>query len=238
MNDEGLVLALDQGTTSSRAILFDHGGAIVARASRELPQIYPAPGQVEHDPEAIWESQLAVARQVLAEAERARLPAGRHRRHQPARDDDRVGAGHRPPGPQRHRLAEPGHGRRTATSCGRAGWSRSIRARTGLAIDAYFSGPKIHHILASVPGLQERAERGELLFGTVDSFLIWRLTGGALHVTDVSNASRTLLFDIHRLAWDEEMLAAMDIPAAMLPAVRPSSAGLRHDGGRRCSAAR
>ena len=99
-----------------------------------------------------------------------------------------------------------------------------IRARTGLPIDAYFSGPKIHHILASEPGLRARAERGELLFGTVDTFLIWRLTGGALHVTDVSNASRTLLFDIHRLAWDEELLAAMDVPAAMLPSVRPSSA--------------
>ena len=218
MSDEGLVLALDQGTTSSRAILFDHAGAIVARASRELPQLYPAPGQVEHDPEAIWESQLAVAREVLAEADVRRVAAGRHRRHQPARDDHRLGAGHRPPG-------------RTTRSSGRAGsragYCDELRARGPGAARPGAHGPAHRRLLLAAPrsttswrptpGLQARAERGELLFGTVDSFLIWRLTGGALHVTDVSNASRTLLFDIHRLAWDDELLAAMDVPRRCCP---------------------
>ena len=223
MNHEGLVLALDQGTTSSRAILFDHAGAIVARASRELPQLYPAPGQVEHDPEAIWESQLAVARQVMAQAG---VPASRLAAIGVTNQRETTIVWERATGRPVHN-AIVWQSRVTAAYCDELrsrGLEPLIRARTGLPIDAYFSGPKIHHILASTPGLQERAERGELLFGTVDSFLIWRLTGGALHVTDVSNASRTLLFDIHRLAWDEELLAAMDIPAVMLPTVRPSSA--------------
>ena len=224
MSDEGLVLALDQGTTSSRAILFDHAGAIVARASRELPQLYPAPGQVEHDPEAIWESQLAVARQVLTDADVAAVPTRRHRRHQPARDDDRVGAGHGSPGPQRHRLAEPGHGRRTATSCERAGWSRSSGRARACPSTPTSAAPRSTTSWRPHRACRRAPSAASSLFGTVDSFLIWRLTGGALHVTDVSNASRTLLFDIHRLAWDEELLAAMDIPAAMLPTVRPSSA--------------
>ncbi len=223
MSDEGLVLALDQGTTSSRAILFDHAGAIVARASRELPQLYPAPGQVEHDPEAIWESQLAVALQVLADAD---VPASRLAAIGVTNQRETTVVWERATGRPVHN-AIVWQSRVTAGYCDELrarGLEPLIRARTGLPIDAYFSGPKIHHILASSPGLQARAERGELLFGTVDSFLIWRLTGGALHVTDVSNASRTLLFDIHRLAWDEELLAAMDVPAAMLPSVRPSSA--------------
>ena len=223
MSDEGLILALDQGTTSSRAILFDQAGAIVARASRELPQLYPAPGQVEHDPEAIWDSQLAVARQVLAEAD---VPASRLAAIGVTNQRETTIVWERATGRPVHN-AIVWQSRVTASYCDELrarGLERLVRARTGLPIDAYFSGPKIHHILASEPGLQARAERGELLFGTVDSFLMWRLTGGALHITDVSNASRTLLFDIHRLAWDEELLAAMDVPLVMLPTVRPSSA--------------
>ncbi len=223
MKDEGLVLALDQGTTSSRAILFDRAGRIVARASRELPQLYPVPGEVEHDPEAIWESQLAVARHVLADAD---VPASRLAAIGVTNQRETTIVWERATGRPVHN-AIVWQSRVTAGYCDELrsrGLDPLIRERTGLPIDAYFSGPKIHHILASTPGLQARAERGELLFGTVDTFLIWRLTGGALHVTDVSNASRTLLFDIHRLTWDEELLAAMDVPAAMLPEVRPSSA--------------
>jgi glycerol kinase len=223
VSEQGLVLALDQGTTSSRAILFDHAGRVVGRAAQELPQIYPAPGQVEHDPERIWDSQLAVARQVLAEAD---VPATRLAAIGVTNQRETTIVWERATGRPVHN-AIVWQSRVTAGYCDELrarGLEPLIRARTGLPLDAYFSGPKIHHILASRPDLQARAERGELLFGTVDTFLIWRLTGGALHVTDASNASRTLLFDIHRLAWDEELLAAMDVPAAMLPSVCPSSA--------------
>ncbi len=223
MTGNGLVLALDQGTTSSRAILFDHAGRVVGRAAQELPQIYSAPGQVEHDPEVIWDSQLAAARRVLADAG---VPAARLAAIGVTNQRETTIVWERATGRPVHN-AIVWQSRVTAGYCDELrsrGLEPLIRARTGLPLDAYFSGPKIHHILASRPGLQARAERGELLFGTVDTFLIWRLTGGALHVTDASNASRTLLFDIHRLAWDEELLAAMDVPAAMLPSVRPSSA--------------
>jgi len=216
------VLALDQGTTSSRAILVDRQGRLVAGASRELTQHYPAPGLVEHDPDEMWASQLAVARQVLADAgvTASRLAAvGVTNQRETTIVWERATG--RPVHP-----AIVWQSRVTAGYCDELrarGLEPMVRARTGLPIDAYFSGPKIHHILASDPGLQARAERGELLFGTVDTFLMWHLTGGTLHVTDVSNASRTLLFDIHRLAWDTELLAAMEIPAAMLPEVRASS---------------
>ncbi len=216
-----LVLALDQGTTSSRAIAFDRAGRAVASASREFEQRYPAPGHVTHDPEAIWESQLAVAREVVERAGGpGRLAAiGLTNQRETTvvweRDTGRPVAD-----------AIVWQSRISAPFCAAlrdAGHEPLFRARTGLPLDAYFSGPKIRHILDSDPGLRARAERGELAFGTVDSFLLWRLTGGRVHATDVSNASRTLLFDIHHLAWDDELLDLVGVPRAMLPEVRPSS---------------
>jgi glycerol kinase len=216
-----LVLALDQGTTSSRAIAFDRAGRAVATAAREFEQRYPAPGHVTHDPEAIWESQLAVAREVVERAGGAARFAALGLTNQREttvvweRDTGRPVAD-----------AIVWQSRITAPLCAAlrdAGHEPLFRARTGLTLDAYFSGPKIRHILDSDPGLRTRAERGELAFGTVDSFLLWRLTGGRVHATDVSNASRTVMFDIHRLAWDDELLDLVGVPRAMLPEVRPSS---------------
>ena len=216
-----LVLALDQGTTSSRAIAFDRTGRAVASASREFEQRYPAPGHVTHDPEAIWESQLAVAREAVERAggpDRLAALGLTNQRETTVvweRDTGRPVAD-----------AIVWQSRITAPFCAAlrdAGHEPLFRARTGLPLDAYFSGPKIRHILDADPGLRPRAERGELAFGTVDSFLLWRLTGGRVHATDVSNASRTLLFDIHRLAWDDELLDLVGVPRAMLPQVRPSS---------------
>jgi len=216
-----LVLALDQGTTSSRAIAFDRSGRAVASAAREFEQRYPAPGHVTHDPEAIWDSQLAVALEVV---ERVGGPGrlaviGLTNQRETTvvweRDTGRPVAD-----------AIVWQSRITAPFCAAlrdAGHEPLFRERTGLPLDAYFSGPKIRHILDADPGLRTRAERGELAFGTVDSFLLWRLTGGRVHATDVSNASRTLLFDIHRLAWDDELLNLVGVPRAMLPEVRPSS---------------
>ena len=217
-----LILALDQGTTSSRSIVVDQAGTIVASAAEELPQIFPAPGEVEHDPEAIWSTQLATARRVLAES--AVDPA----------DVAAIGIANQR---ETTMVWERATGRPVANAivwqsrvtAGRcddlraSGHEALFRERTGLPIDAYFSGPKIAEILDRGPGLRARAERGELAFGTVDAFLIWRLTGGRVHATDVSNASRTLLFDIHRLAWDEELCAIVGVPPTMLPDVRSSS---------------
>ncbi|HEX6543629.1 MAG TPA: glycerol kinase GlpK [Ktedonobacterales bacterium] len=216
------VLALDQGTTSSRAILFDHAGRIVAVRSQEYPQLYPQPGWVEHDPEAIWTSQLFCAQEVLRQAgtDPARIAAiGITNQRETTILWEK--ATRRPV-----MNAIVWQDRRTASLCDtlRAeGWEGPIRAKTGLVIDAYFSGTKVAWMLDTLPGLRERAERGEILFGTVDSWLLWRLTGGRVHATDYSNASRTLLFNIHTLAWDNEILARLRIPRGMLPAVRPSS---------------
>jgi glycerol kinase len=216
------LLALDQGTTSSRAILFDVSGRPVASAAREFPQVYPEPGHVTHDPEAIWTSQLDAARAVLASTGAAGsdiAAIGLTNQRETTVVWERATG--RPVAD-----AIVWQSRITAPFCEdlRAqGLEPLVRERTGLPIDAYFSGPKIRHILRSGPGLMERARRGELAFGTVDSFLLWRLTGGRVHATDVSNASRTMLFDIHRLAWDDDLLAAMDIPRAVLPEVRSSS---------------
>jgi glycerol kinase len=217
------VLALDQGTTSSRAMLFDEAGAPVAVAAQEYPQIYPRPGWVEHDPEAIWESQLATARQALA---RPGVDAGSvsaigitNQRETTLLWDRATGR------PLANAIVW--QDRRTAPLCAamRAeGLTEHVRERTGLVIDPYFSGTKLHWLLEQVPGARARAERGELAFGTVDSFLLWRLSGGRLHLTDASNASRTMLFDIHSLDWDETLLARLGIPRAVLPEVRPSSA--------------
>ena len=219
---KSFVLALDQGTTSSRAIVFDRSGHAVGSAQQEFPQLFPSPGNVEHDPEAIWDSQLATARQALTNAKLT------------AADIAAIGVTN-----QRETtiLWERDSGKPVANAivwqsritvpiCERLkadGTESVFRQKTGLVVDAYFSGTKIRHLLDTIPGLRSRAERGEILFGTVDSFLIWRLTGGKRHVTDVSNASRTLLFNLHTLDWDDELLKLMDVPRAMLPQVVSSS---------------
>ena len=217
------LLALDQGTSSSRSIVFDTHGRIVAMAQHELPQIYPQPGWVEHDPMVIWQDQLATARQALAKAGLQ------------ARDIHAIGITN-----QREttvlwnrRTGLPVHDaivwqdRRAESTCAalRAdGRAALIQQKTGLLIDAYFSGSKLKWLLDNVPGARQQAERGELAFGTIDSWLLWQLTGGALHATDVSNASRTMLFNVHSNTWDAELLALLDIPPSLMPAVHPSSA--------------
>ena len=216
------ILALDQGTSSSRAIVFGHDGREVGRAQQEFPQILPAPGIVEHDPEAIWSSQLMVAREALEQAgatagDLAAIGVTNQRETTILweRDSGRPVAN-----------AIVWQSRITAGECDRLksqGLEPLFREKTGLVLDAYFSGTKIKHLLDADASLRRRAEAGEMLFGTVDSFLIWRLTGGRRHVTDVSNASRTLIFNIHTLDWDDELLAILNIPRRMLPEVRPSS---------------
>lgn len=220
--EKRFILALDQGTTSSRAILFDHSGAVRGVAGQEFTQIFPQPGWVEHDPVEIWQSQLQVARRVLLE------------NGVDPREVEAIGVTN-----QRETTilwdrttGEPIYNaivwqcRRTAPlveELRRAGWAERVKAKTGLMLDAYFSGTKIRWILDQVPGAREKAGRGEVLFGNVDTWLIWNLTGGRVHVTDYSNASRTMLFNIHTLEWDQELLKGLDIPAAILPEVRPSS---------------
>ena len=217
------ILSLDQGTTSSRAIVFDRRGRPAAVTQQEFPQIYPQPGWVEHDPQAIWSTQLETARQALAQAglgaaDMAAIGVTNQRETTLIWD--------------RH-SGEPIYNaivwqcRRTAPLCDRLkaeGFDAVIRRKTGLVTDAYFSGTKVAWLLEHVEGARARAQRGELAFGTVDSYLLWRLSGGRLHLTDVSNASRTLLFNIHTLAWDDEILDHLGIPRALLPEVTPSSA--------------
>jgi glycerol kinase len=216
-----LILALDQGTTSSRAIAFGRDGRPVASTQRAFEQRFPEPGHVTHDPEAIWSSQLAVAREVIAAVggpERIAAIGIANQRETTIVWDRTTGA------PVADAIVW--QSRITAARCDalRArGLGPLFRGRTGLPLDAYFSGPKIAHILDSAPGLRTRAERGELAFGTVDTFLLWRLTGGRVHATDPSNASRTLLFDIRRLAWDDELLEHVGVPRAVLPDVRATS---------------
>jgi glycerol kinase len=216
-----LILALDQGTTSSRAIAFGRDGRPVASTQRAFEQRFPEPGHVTHDPEAIWSSQLAVAREVIAAVggpERIAAIGIANQRETTIVWDRTTGA------PVADAIVW--QSRITAARCDalRArGLGPLFRGRTGLPLDAYFSGPKIAHILDSAPGLRTRAERGELAFGTVDTFLLWRLTGGRVHATDPSNASRTLLFDIRRLAWDDELLERVGVPRAVLPDVRATS---------------
>ena len=222
MTDKTYLLALDQGTSSSRSIVFDRGGRIVAMAQRELTQHYPQPGWVEHDPMEIWQGQLATARDVLAKAGlRAADMAGigiTNQRETTLLWNRQTGQPVHPAIVWQDRRAEP--------LCARLredGMEPTIREKTGLVIDAYFSATKLRWLLDNVPGARAQAARGELAFGTVDSWLIWQLTGGHVHVTDVSNASRTMLFNVHRNDWDAELLAALDIPASVLPQVRPSS---------------
>lgn len=216
------ILALDQGTTSSRAIVFGRDGRIIASAQQEFPQLYPQPGHVEHDPEAIWDSQLQTAKSVL---EQAGLQASdiaavgvTNQRETTVLWDRKTG--------KAVANAIVWQSRITSDICQNLksqGVEEFVRSRTGLVIDPYFSGTKIKYLLDSVPGLRERANRGDILFGTVDSFLVWRLSGGKLHVTDPSNASRTLLFNIHTGQWDDELLKLFDVPRAILPEVRASS---------------
>ncbi|MCX9155269.1 glycerol kinase GlpK [Niveibacterium sp. 24ML] len=218
----GYLLALDQGTTSSRAIVFDTHGALVSMAQQEFAQIYPQAGWVEHDPEAIWQTQLETARQALAKAgvgASQLLSVGITNQRETTLIWERA-------------TGRPIHNaivwqdRRTAAICAQiaaAGHEALFRERTGLVLDPYFSGTKLAWLLDQVPGARERAERGELAFGTVDSWLIWRLTDGRVHATDVSNASRTLMFDIHRQCWDGELLGVLRVPPALLPQVMPSA---------------
>ena len=196
-------------------------------AQRELPQIYPAPGDVEHDPEEIWQTQLACAREALARAGLSAHQIGSlgitNQRETTILWDKTTGT------PVANAIVW--QSRVSAPVCDRLkaqGHEALIRQRTGLVVDAYFSGTKVVHLLETIPGLRGRAERGEILFGTVDTWLIWKLTGGRLHLTDVSNASRTLLFDIHRLDWDDEILGILNIPRSMLPRVVDSSGVAGH----------
>ena len=216
------LLALDQGTTSSRAIIFDHAGRIQAAAQQEFEQIFPEPGWVEHNPEEIWSAQAEVAITALQKAGIA------------AKDIAAIGITN-----QRETTivwdrttgrpicnAIVWQDRRTAGICDdlkAAGHSDLFREKTGLVIDAYFSGTKIHWILKNVDGVRAKAEAGELAFGTVDSWLVWKLTAGKKHVTDVSNAARTLIYNIHTGEWDDELLDILDIPRSMLPEVHASS---------------
>ncbi|MCR5595150.1 MAG: glycerol kinase GlpK [Lachnospiraceae bacterium] len=216
------ILALDQGTTSSRCILFDKAGQIVSLAQKEFTQLYPKAGWVEHNPREIWSSQLAVATEAMANIGAS------------AEDISGIGITN-----QREttiiwdrKTGEPIYNaivwqcRRTADMIDRIvadGKTDMIRSKTGLIPDAYFSGSKIGWLLDNVEGARDRARKGELAFGTVDTWLIWNLTGGAVHATDYTNASRTMLFDIHKLDWDDELLALFDIPREILPEVHPSS---------------
>ncbi|HZT12302.1 MAG TPA: glycerol kinase GlpK [Candidatus Baltobacteraceae bacterium] len=218
-----VILALDQGTTSSRALVFDERARVLAAAQREFPQSYPQPGWVEHDAEQIWESQLATAREALEKAgiaARDLAAIGITNQRETAVVWDRATS--MPVAP-----AIVWQDRRTAGDCdalARRGVGELVRERTGLVLDPYFSATKIAWLLDRDPALRERAVRGELAFGTVDTWLIWKLTGGKSHMTDVTNASRTMLFDIHRLCWDEELCALFGVPMQLLPRVSRSTA--------------
>ena len=216
------LLALDQGTSSSRSIVFDAQGHVVAMAQREFRQIYPQPGWVEHDPNEIWESQLATAREALANA---KLKAGDIASIGITNQRETTVVWNRATGEPIHnaivwqdRRAEP-----TCSELRARGLEPTFREKTGLIIDAYFSGTKLKWILDHVSGARAAAARGELAFGTVDSWLMWKLTNGALHATDVSNASRTMLLNVRGNTWDDELLKLLDVPREVLPSVHPSS---------------
>ena len=216
------LLALDQGTSSSRSIVFDGAGRVVSMAQREFRQIYPQPGWVEHDPLELWDTQLATAREALA---RAGLTAGdiasigiTNQRETTVVWNRRTGLPVYNAIVWQDRRAEP-----TCAALRAQGREETFRARTGLILDAYFSGTKLKWILDHVDGARAAAGRGELAFGTVDSWLLWQLTGGAVHATDVSNASRTLMLDVHGNTWSDELLGLLEVPRELLPAVHPSS---------------
>jgi glycerol kinase len=219
---DGQILALDQGTTSSRAVIFDRDGQVVTRLNKEFTQHYPSPGWVEHDPEDLWNSQLEMAKHVMHEG---KLGASDIAAIGITNQRETTVVWDRTTGKPVYN-AIVWQDRRTAGYCDtlkRDGWEDRVRQKTGLVIDAYFSATKVRWILNNVDGAREKAERGDLLFGTVDSFLIWRLTGGKVHVTDYSNAARTMLFNIHDLKWDEDLMKELGVPSAMLPEVKPSS---------------
>ena len=216
------VVALDQGTTSSRAIVFDIAGSIIAVARKEFKQHFPNPGWVEHDANEIWQTQADVTAEVIASARLSKediVAVGiTNQRETTVVWDRKTGE------PIHHAIVW--QDRRTADTCDllkRSGHHTTIQAKTGLIVDAYFSGTKIGWLLDNVDGARARAERGELAFGTIDSWLAWKLTGGELHITDASNASRTMLYNIHDNAWDDELLDLLNIPASLLPEVKPSS---------------
>ena len=215
-------MALDQGTTSSRCIIFDHSGAMLASAQKEFAQHYPKPGWVEHDAAEIWETTLEVARGAMAKAGLSAVDIAAigitNQRETTVVWDKETGAPVCPAIVWQCRRTAP-----MADALAASGWAEKIRQRTGLVPDAYFSGTKLRWILDKIPSARRGAEEGRLLFGTIDSWLIWNLTGGRAHVTDVTNASRTMLFDIRRLRWDPELLELFGIPEQMLPKVQPSS---------------
>src|SRR5919109_814302 len=216
------VLALDQGTTSSRAIVFDEEGRAVATAQREFEQHYPQPGWVEHDPREIYGTQRETAREAVR---KAGIPAKELRAAGISNQRETTLLWDRQSGEPLHK-AIVWQDRRTAPMCEElraVGAESLVRERTGLVIDPYFSGTKIAWLLDNVAGARARAERGELAFGTVDTWLVWQLTGNRTHVTDRSNASRTMLFNIHMNDWDEELLELLRVPRSILPEVHPSA---------------
>ncbi len=213
------LLALDQGTSSSRALVFDRSGRLLASAQRELPQHFPHPGWVEHDAEEIWTHQIECAREALAKAGVKVAAIGITNQR------ETVVLWDRQTGRPLH-TALVWQDRRTAAFCEQLkaqGLEPRVRELTGLVLDPYFSATKLRWLLDNLPGARERAARGELAFGTIDSWLLWKLTDGKVHATDASNASRTLIYDIHRGDWSDELLAAFDIPRSLLPEVRPSA---------------
>lgn len=219
---EDYILALDQGTTSCRALLFDRKGRIISTAQKEFTQYFPQPGWVEHDAEEIWAVQSGMASEALARKgvrpAQVKAIGITNQRETVVVWDRQTGK------PVHHAIVW--QDKRTADFCEalkKQGYEELIRERTGLVIDAYFSGTKVKWILDQVPGAREKARKGDLLLGTIDTWLVWNMTSGALHITDVTNASRTLLFNIHTLDWDRELLALLDIPESMLPGVRESS---------------
>jgi glycerol kinase len=224
------ILALDQGTTSSRAIIFDHMGLPVVSARKEFTQIFPQPGWVEHDPDEIWSSQAGVASEALA---RAGIDSSHIMAIGITNQRETTIVWNRKSGkPLCNAIVW--QDRRTSEFCDQLrkdGLEEVITRKTGLIIDAYFSATKLRWILDNIPGARSMADRGELAFGTVDSWLIWNLTAGRLHVTDVTNASRTMLFNIHTLEWDDELLRIFNIPVSLLPEVRSSSEILGHTEG-------
>jgi len=221
------LLALDQGTSSSRSIVFDRQGRVVTMAQREFRQIYPQPGWVEHDPRDLWQTQLETAREALKQA---KLRADQIQAVGITNQRETTLVWNRQTGEPVYN-AIVWQDRRAENTCAELrerGASDTVLQKTGLRIDAYFSGTKLKWILDHVPGARAQAERGELAFGTVDSWLIWQLTGGERHVTDVSNASRTMLFNVHTREWDDELLALLDIPKRLMPEALPSSAHFGH----------
>ena len=220
--DMTYLLALDQGTSSSRSIVFDARGSIVAMAQQELPQIYPRPGHVEHDPLQIWGTQLATAREAL---KNARISASQITSLGITNQRETTVVWNRKTGQPIHN-ALVWQDRRAEPVCAQLradGHAATIQQKTGLLVDAYFSATKLQWLLDNVAGARAAAERGELAFGTVDTWLVWQLTGGQRHVTDVSNASRTMLFNVHSNQWDDELLALLRIPRSLMPEVQPSA---------------